>query len=519
MRHWGEGYVTDVQYVDEFNPEQSPQNIALAATLRGFESPDLSGEFAYCELGCGKGLTSLILAAANPQAEFHAVDFNPSYIARAEAQARAAQLNNITFHERSIEELNGPDTPALPKFDVVALHGVWSWVSPDIQNAILEFLKRRVKPGGLVYITYNLLTQWAMFLPLQGILKELSASSPGGRDLAVRNAFATIERLTELKVIPANFPAALKRLKRGVPEDYVWPYLAHEFLPEHWMPTSHTDVARALGLAKLTFAGSADLLRNLTNVFVNETQWAGLAEIPAPELRETLADWASGHWLRFDVFVRGARRIPQPHQDALLGNLNLALVRLPPDFIELPGPNGAVRRAHRDKYARFIAALESRPHSVAELLALPAPPGHGAMSAAELVCVLVGTGLALPFHDAAPEARAACARLNRMVESEGEIAFWRHATMAVAPLRAGLVLASSDFDVYLALRQGERPNASALAERFFARSKAHGAHPTADGRPFANEAEAHEALTMDFAKKIDRLSPLWRKAGLIEAPR
>jgi hypothetical protein len=65
-----------------------------------------------------------------------------------------------------------------------------------------------------------------------------------------------------------------------------------------------------------------------------------------------------------------------------------------------------------------------------------------------------------------------------MVENEGEIAFWRHATMAVAPLRAGLVLASSDFDVYLALRQGERPNASALAALFFARSK-----PMARTRP------------------------------------
>jgi len=83
----------------------------------------------------------------------------------------------------------------------------------------------------------------------------------------------------------------------------------------------------------------------------------------------------------------------------------------------------------------------------------------------------------------------------------------------------GLVLASSDFDVYLALRQGERPNASALAARFFARSKAHGAYPTADGRLFPDEAEAHQALTLDFAKKIERLAPLWRKAGLIETPR
>ena len=104
-----------------------------------------------------------------------------------------------------------------------------------------------------------------------------------------------------------------------------------------------------------------------------------------------------------------------------------------------------------------------------------------------------------------------------MVENEGEIAFWRHATVAVAPLRAGLVLASSDFDVYLAFRQGERPDARALAARFFARCKTHGAHPTADGRPFANEAGTYPALTLDFAKKIQRLSPLWTKVGLIEA--
>ena len=178
--HWSEGYVTDVEYVDEFNPEQSPQNIALAAMLRGIEPPDLSSAFSYCELGCGKGLTSLILAAANPQAQFHAVDFNPSYIARAQAQAGAAQLANITFHERSLEEMTGPDAPALPMFDIVALHGVWSWVSPAIQNAIVDFLKRKVKPGGLVYITYNLMTQWASLVPLQSLLKELAASAPVG---------------------------------------------------------------------------------------------------------------------------------------------------------------------------------------------------------------------------------------------------------------------------------------------------------------------------------------------------
>ena len=56
--------------------------LALAATLAGYEPPDLAGRFTYCELGCGRGKTSLVLAAVNPEAEFHAIDFNPAHIAQ-----------------------------------------------------------------------------------------------------------------------------------------------------------------------------------------------------------------------------------------------------------------------------------------------------------------------------------------------------------------------------------------------------------------------------------------------------
>src|SRR5262245_18346022 len=83
MNQWSGGYVIDIEYVEAFFPQQSPQSMALALTLNGLEPPDFSGAFSYCELGCGRGLTSLILAAANPDAEFHAVDFNPAHIARA----------------------------------------------------------------------------------------------------------------------------------------------------------------------------------------------------------------------------------------------------------------------------------------------------------------------------------------------------------------------------------------------------------------------------------------------------
>ena len=506
--HWSEGYVTDVEYVDEFNPEQSPQNIALAAVLRGVEPPDLSGPFSYCELGCGKGLTSLILAAANPQAQFHAFDFNPSYIARAQAQARAAELANITFHERGLEDMIGPDAAALPMFDIVALHGVWSWVSPALQNAIVDFLKRKVKPGGLVYITYNLMTQWASLVPLQSLLKELVASAPGARDLALRNAFATSERLTQARVIPASTLHAVEQLKRGVPEKYLWAYLSHEFLPDHWTPTSHAEVARALDSAKLKFAASADLLRNLSNVFLNDGQLAALAELPTADLRESAGDWAAGHWLRFDVFVRGQRRMTQSRQDALLGALKLTLVRPVPDVIEIPGANGTVVRALADKYRTLTTALERRPHTVAELLALPVPVGYNPVGAGGLICVLLGAGLALPCYEATPEARAACARLNRLMELEGENPVGHHATIATASLRAGLRLAASDFDLYLSLRRQEQPHAAAHAARLATPLKKNGAQTVG--------AQAPQGLTSEQSKKIERLTPIWINAGLIE---
>ncbi len=39
-----------------------------------------------------------------------------------------------------------------------------------------------------------------------------------------------------------------------------------------------------------------------------------------------------------------------------------------------------------------------------------------------------------------------------------------------------------------------------------------------NGQSFTIEAEALQALTSDFARKIDRLVPLWVHADLVEAP-
>ena len=47
--------------------------------------------------------------------------------------------------------------------DFVGLHGVWSWISNANRAAVVEFLRRKLKPGGVLYISYNASPGWAAF--------------------------------------------------------------------------------------------------------------------------------------------------------------------------------------------------------------------------------------------------------------------------------------------------------------------------------------------------------------------
>src|SRR4051812_26521029 len=161
MTDWAGGYIADIEYGAGFYREQAPGTLDAACLIRGLAPPPRrDGRFRYCELGCGQGLTALVLAAANPRAEIVAVDFNPAHIARASDLAAEAGLGNVRFIEAGFADLTGPGAPDLPDFDYIALHGVYSWVSPANRQAIVRFAERRLAPGGLLYVSYNAMPGW-----------------------------------------------------------------------------------------------------------------------------------------------------------------------------------------------------------------------------------------------------------------------------------------------------------------------------------------------------------------------
>ena len=389
MVDWGKGYVTDIEYTEHFYAAQAPHVLALTALFNACESPDLDAGFAYCELGCGRGLTSLLLAAVNPKGIFHAVDFNPASIARADARARAAGLDNITFHERSFETLSEPSA-GLPMFDVVTMHGVWSWISPELQRAITAFLKSHLKPGGLVYISYNSLPAWNDVIPLQRLLRDLALAQPGRSDQAAGNAIAMLNRLAEKKVIPPRFQDALKRLNLAVHGNDLT-YLVHEYLHAGWSPYYFTDVASALAEAKLSYVGSTNLPMNFWNIGLSEEQRVLLSGIEPAELRETLKEFCTNSWFRQDVFVRGPRGMTDARRQPLLNDLFFAQIGPVPEVIEIAGPGGVTFRPDPVTYRRIFAALESGPRRVGELRSLPGLPST--VGALDLVATLVSSGI------------------------------------------------------------------------------------------------------------------------------
>ncbi len=178
MATWSAGYVLDIEYTSGFYREIAPGFLNWAILSQGLYAPTLREGAAYCELGCGQGFGTALLAAANPGVKFYGFDFNPAQIANARRLSAQAGLTNITFEDKSFEELATAPDGAYPKFDIIAIHGIYSWISPENRRFIVDILFRHLSAGGAVYVSYNCMPGWAAVAPLQRLMREHANRGP-----------------------------------------------------------------------------------------------------------------------------------------------------------------------------------------------------------------------------------------------------------------------------------------------------------------------------------------------------
>lgn len=142
----------DIAYVGRPNHHSHPDRLAAIATLFGHAAAD-PARARVLEVGCGDGANILPMAVRFPEARFVACDYSALLMGQARGSAAALGLSNVELVEGDLREV----APALGTFDYVIAHGFYSWVPADVRDAFIAMLGRQLAPGGLAFISYNVL--------------------------------------------------------------------------------------------------------------------------------------------------------------------------------------------------------------------------------------------------------------------------------------------------------------------------------------------------------------------------
>ena len=130
-------------------------SIAANAMLHGV-TPPAPDTARVLELGCASGGNIVSMAYAFPKARFVGVDLSPRQIDAGRLFISEMGLQNVRLDARSIDAID----ESFGEFDYIICHGVYSWVPPLIQDAILRVSARHLAPNGVAYVSYNTYPGW-----------------------------------------------------------------------------------------------------------------------------------------------------------------------------------------------------------------------------------------------------------------------------------------------------------------------------------------------------------------------
>ncbi len=303
MSDWTAGYVADIGYTYGYYTELNPLRVRLAFLNAGLVFPEFGNA---CELGFGQGLSANLHAAASVTS-WSGTDFNPAQAGFAQELALASGSGAKLYDEAFADFCARDDHP---EFDYIGLHGIWSWISDENRRVIVEFIRRKLKVGGVLYISYNTLPGWAAFAPMRHLMTEhAEVIGAEGRGIVSRinDAIEFADKLlaTNPMFSRAN-PQVAERIKKL--KDQNRHYLAHEYFNRDWHPMHFATMAEWLEPAKVQFACSAHYLDQIEALNLTADQQAFLKEIPDAMFRQSVRDFMVNQQFRKDYWVKGARR-------------------------------------------------------------------------------------------------------------------------------------------------------------------------------------------------------------------
>ncbi|ADL02511.1 class I SAM-dependent methyltransferase [Brevundimonas subvibrioides] len=502
---------SELEYTSGYYHELGPAHLAFCALVAGIDRPAPARPI-YLELGMGQGV-SLAAHAAASDGEFWGVDLNPAHVANARALAEAVSTP-LTLVEGAFADFAARDD--LPLFDVITLHGVWSWVSDASRRSIVEILRDRLAPGGVVYLSYNCQPGWASRGPIRHLMKlGHGASAPGDPEVRVQSALAFAEEVAAAdgRFFAENRPAAshLASLRKTTPQ-----YLGHEYLNADWHIPWFSDVAEAMAEADLTFAVSARLLDRVNVLQLPPAGVALMDREKDPVLRESIRDFLVNQQFRPDVFARPAPRLSDAERTARFEAQAFVLVcGLDEIDFQLTGAQGEMVLPEAT-YRPIALALAADGFVAKTGAAVMAAPGVSPLRRTDVIAALinlVGMGVVRPAQAVPPGARARCEAYNRLVLDRALTG--PHLMHLASPVTGGGVLTPRSAQLFLrAWIDGDRAT-EAIARSVWAVFRTTGERAVRKGETLMSEDDNLAALG-DMARRfLDQTVPLFRALAIV----
>ena len=322
MSDWTSGYVADIGYTFGYYTELNPLRVKLAFLHAGLVPPEMG---AACELGFGQGMSTNLHAAASV-VQWHGTDFNPSQAAFAQELASSCGSGAQLYDEAFDQFCSRSD---LPEFDYIGLHGIWSWISDENRAVIVDFIRRKLKVGGVLYISYNTQPGWAAMVPMRDLLTEhaeVLGSDGVGIVSRIDCALTFVDQLLAVNPTYARAnPQVAERINKIKEQNRH--YVAHEYFNRDWQPMAFAQMARWLEPAKVQWACSANNLDAIDLVNLTTEQQELLKGIPDPMFRQTTRDFCVNQQFRKDYWVKGSRTLTPLEQAESLRALRLILAQ------------------------------------------------------------------------------------------------------------------------------------------------------------------------------------------------
>ncbi|WP_285410234.1 class I SAM-dependent methyltransferase [Pseudomonas sp. FR229a] len=407
---WNEGYFTDEGYTYSYSREINPVFLRYCLLLRGFATLD-GNDGVHCELGFGQGVSINIHATANP-GSFVGTDFHPGMAAHAIDLATAAN-NGARLYDDSFEQLLARHD--LPQFDSISLHGIWTWVSRDNQKLIVEFARRHLKPGGMLYVSYNCFPGWSPSAPLRNLFSlhdrfaNASSRSDQRIDAALQFSEALLAANPKYAAAAPSLGARLQSIK-GQDRHYV----AHEYFNRDWNCMYFADMVDALAPAKLDYATTAVPLDSVDPLNLSAEGMDFLETIEHPVMREQARDYFVNQHFRRDLYVRGATRLSAAERRARMLHTRFVLLQ-PWDTVagSVTGPAGEAT-LQPEIYGPVLDALAAQDYAAKSMRQLLSEAALAYDDLEQALAVLIGMGAVAPCQSETAESQVSgrCAALN-----------------------------------------------------------------------------------------------------------